>query len=140
MAIPQPICTRLPPSLADEIDAFLFEYGYGPSKGLRQIVLEWVVLNRFETLEFRGGAFGRRAAVRGGPEVWEVIFVSQQLPGREKDLFRHFGWLDRDAVLHALEYYSEFPDEIDDILVLNERIARGTRRGQGDSSAGGNRR
>jgi uncharacterized protein (DUF433 family) len=127
MAIPQPICTRLPPSLIDEIDGFLFENGYGPSRGLRQIVLEWVVLNRFETLEFRGGPFGRRVAVRGGPEVWEIIFISQGLPGRHDDLFRHFGWLDRDAVLHALEYYSEFPDEIDEILLLNERIARGMR-------------
>lgn len=124
MAVPQPICTRLPPPLIDEIDSFLFDNGYGPSAGLRRIVQEWIALNRFPNLEFRSGPFGRRAALRGGPEVWEIVSVWQGLPGRADEIFRHFGWLDRDPIMQAIDYYQDFPEEIDEILHLNERLAR----------------
>jgi uncharacterized protein (DUF433 family) len=124
MPIPQPICTRLTPPLIDEIDTFIYEHGYGPSAGLRRIVQEWLALNRFPGLEFRSGPFGRRAALRGGPEVWEIVSVWQRLPGHADEIFRHFGWLDRDAILQALDFYQDFPQEVDEVLRLNERLVQ----------------
>lgn len=123
MAIPQPICTRLAPPVLDEIDSFIYDHGYGPSAGLRRIVEEWVALNRFPLLEFRSGLFGRRAALRGGPEAWEIVSVWQRLPGRTDEVYRHFGWLEREAIRQALDYYQDFPADIDEILRLNERVA-----------------
>jgi hypothetical protein len=33
-------------------------------------------MDRYPKLEFRDGTFERRAALRDGPEVWEIVFFS----------------------------------------------------------------
>lgn len=121
MALPRPICTRLPPDLEAALEARLGELGWAPSEGLRAIVREWLIGGRFPALEFRDTALGRRAAIRGGPEVWEVASVSG--PGRADRVRRHFSWVPAPALEEALAYAEEFPDEIDRIIELNARLA-----------------
>ena len=121
-----PLCTRLPEDLDAEVRAFFERQGLGPSRGLRRIVEEWVMLERFPLLEFRTGVFGRRAAVRGGPEVWEIVTVSRRYgPDRER-LYSHFSWLDAASLDQALAFYKTRPADVDRILAENERITGGT--------------
>jgi uncharacterized protein (DUF433 family) len=119
----QLISTRLPAWLGREVRDFGREYGRGPSTALRLIVEEWWTRWRLPDVEFREDAFGRRPAVQGGPEVWEIVSVWRGL-GEDRDaLRRYFEWLDPGRLDQALEYYERFRDEVDATIAENERIA-----------------
>lgn len=122
MKLPRPLCARLSPQLEEDLAVFFEEHGWGPSEGLRVVIEEWIAARAIPDIEFRSGALGRRAAVRGGPEVWEVVSVAHEASAHD-DVFEHFSWLDRERVRAALEYYERFPDRIDAILERNERLA-----------------
>jgi uncharacterized protein (DUF433 family) len=70
---------------------------------------------------FRDGPTGRRAALAGGPDVWEVIAAvrASGLDGEEAlTAAARWGSLSLPQVRTAARYYAEYPEEID------ERIAR----------------
>ena len=117
-----PICVRLPADIESEIRATFEDLRVGPSTGLRIIVEEWLALTRFPDVEFRDTPFGRRAAIKGGPEIWEIIRLWQSYQ-TIAELYEHFGWLDRDAVDQATNYYLDFPTTVDDILEENDRVS-----------------
>jgi hypothetical protein len=80
---------------------------------------------------FRPGPTGRRAALSGGPDVWEVIAALNAIREEEPevdrsslldDLSRVTG-LSPALVGVALRYYAAFPDEIDERIVLNKEVA-----------------
>lgn len=119
-----PLCTRLPTNLDEEVRSFFERHGLGPSQGLRKIVEEWAILQRFPSLEFREGVFGRRAAVRSGPEVWEIVSAARRYGPDREVLYSHFSWLEPASLDEALEFYHALPADVDRILTENERIAR----------------
>lgn len=122
MTLPRPICVRLAADLEARLEAFFRERGWGPSEGMRHVVREWVALDAHAWLEFRDTPFGRRAAIRGGPEVWELIQTWERV-GRDQDrLYRHFGWLEPTAIDEALAYYRGFPEAVDQVLERNARF------------------
>ena len=65
---------------------------------------------------FRGGPAGRRAALVGGPDVWEVARVLRETSGAEEKRIQRTAEL-TDLPIHmvrtAARYYREFPGEID---------------------------
>lgn len=67
-------------------------------------------------ITFRNGPTGRRAALAGGPDVWEVvdgvIGGDIPVPDRVDRAVELFGW-SRARVEAALAYYAEYPEEID---------------------------
>ena len=66
---------------------------------------------------------GRRAGLAGGPDVWEVIGAlrSSELEGDEAiRATAEWSGLSVRQVRDSLGYYSEFPDEIDERIRLNE--------------------
>ena len=80
---------------------------------------------------FRSGPAGRRAAIAGGPDVWEVISLLRSLDSRgEKAIDEAATWLSlpEDQIRLALAYYGDFPDEIDRRIRDNERAAERARR------------
>ncbi len=126
MALPRPICVRLPADLEERLEAFFRERGWGPSEGMKHVVREWAAAGAHAWLEFRDTPFGRRAAIRGGPEVWELIQTWERV-GRDLDrLSRHFGWLERTVIADALAYYRDFPEEVDEVLERNARFELGS--------------
>ena len=122
MSLPRPLCTRIPPELELELESRFADLDWSPSEGLRAIVREWLVLGRFPGLEFRDTAVGRRAALRGGPEVWEVVAVSDGDLARAQS---HFDWVAAAALSEALAYAEEYPAEIRRIIDRNRRLAGG---------------
>jgi hypothetical protein len=75
---------------------------------------------------FRGGPGGRRAALVGGPDVWEVARVLREAPGTDEERIRRtaeFTDLPVHAVRAAARYYGEFPGEIDHWIEAVDREA-----------------
>lgn len=72
---------------------------------------------------FRSGPAGRRAALAGGPDVWEICWAARQI-GSGKQVAEHLAdelSLTPDRVAVALRYAAEFPAEIEARIELHER-------------------
>lgn len=80
---------------------------------------------------FRPGPTGRRAALSGGPDVWEIIGALHAIRAEDPDLAGHqlvdelgdVTGLDAARVSIALRYYAAFPDEIDERIAGNREVA-----------------
>jgi uncharacterized protein (DUF433 family) len=82
-------------------------------------------------ITFRPGPTGRRAALAGGPDVWEVISALKALRHEspsfgEEDLRESLAevtGLSAAQVTAALRYYAAYPVEIDERIAVNEAEA-----------------
>lgn len=81
-----------------------------------ELIDEGLRVRRHPLITFRSGPTGRRAALVGGPDVWEVVaglIGGDVSPAdRERRAVEVFG-LRPEQVDAALAYYAEFTDEID---------------------------
>jgi|1185.fasta_scaffold38015_1 uncharacterized protein (DUF433 family) len=119
-----PITTRLPEWLEAELNGAFAAAGEGRSEGLRRIAEEWWTLEHFPAIEFRDGVTGRRASLRGGPDVWEIAMVARDLGDDREGLYAHFGWIAREHLDQALAYAEKFAAEVNERVELNERVGR----------------
>ena len=136
MPLPRPICTRLPPDLEAELESRFRDLDWSPSEGLRAVVAEWLAGDRFAALEFRDTVVGRRAAVRDGPEVWEIAAVALSEPDTTPETWigvwsgpvpprvrEHFSWVAPDGLEQALRFAAAYPDDVVRIIERNRRLA-----------------
>ena len=75
---------------------------------------------------FRDGPAGRRAAVAGGPDVWEVIETLKDtgLAGEQAiAATAEWGVLTHAQVHAAVRYYADFRDEVDARILHNSEEA-----------------
>jgi uncharacterized protein (DUF433 family) len=73
-------------------------------------------------ITFRDGPAGRRVALSGGPDVWEVIETLQGtgLTGEEAvAATAKWGHLTSAQVRMAVRYYAEYRDEVDERIAFN---------------------
>ena len=74
----------------------------------------------FPDVLFTDGPTGRRATLRRGPDVWEII-EPYIVAGRDiaalRESFPHLG---EGALQTALRYYERYPAEIDARITLNQ--------------------
>lgn len=119
----KPLTTRLPEWLERELRTLFRERGLGPSEGLRRVAEEWWVMKTFPAIEFRDGPAGRRAAIRGGPDVWEIVLVANEIEDRG-ELEAHFDWVEPDSIAQALSCYDRHPEPVDGMIEENARVAR----------------
>ena len=132
MPLPRPLCTRLPSDLESELEERFFELDWSASRGLREIAREWLAVQRFPTIEFRDTPAGRRAGLRGGPEVWEVAAAAGPSRAMSAALGQRLAWVSAEALDEALCYARASPDEIDRIILREERLS--SRRGSNPNS------
>jgi len=73
-------------------------------------------------ITFRGGPAGRRAAVVGGPDVWEVVetFLAEK---RNLGAAARYLNLPNGLVRAAVDYYADHADEIDAWIHRNQLLA-----------------
>jgi len=82
---------------------------------LDQLIVEGIDQRDYPGIVFRGPAHDRRAALVGGPDVWEVIGRLQELDGSEE---QRISLLGAESDLHpriiriALDYAADHADEI----------------------------
>jgi hypothetical protein len=88
---------------------------------LERLILEGIDALEHPGIVYRGSAPDRRAALAGGPDVWEVVARLRELPGAEEERIE---LLAKESDLHprqirlALEFAVRHPDDVD------RRIAR----------------
>ncbi|WP_423926655.1 hypothetical protein [Candidatus Palauibacter sp.] len=124
MSLPRPLCTRLSREVESELERIFFEQQWTPSEGLRAILREWLSVQRFPQIEFRETRAGRRAALRGGPEVWEVAAAAGRARAMSAAVGQRFAGTRTEALEEALAYAKAYADEIDPIIAREERLAR----------------
>jgi len=71
---------------------------------------------------FRDGPAGRRAAVAGGPDVWEIVgsFLAE---GSDASAAADYLSLPVRLVHVAVGYYAEYPEEVNAWLERNQALA-----------------
>ena len=123
MPLPRPLCTRLPIEVESALEQCFYEQGWVPSEGLRAIILEWLTLDRYPKIEFRETFAGRRSALRGGPEVWEIAASAGPSRAMSAAVGQCFAGVRSDALEEALSYARAHRDEIDPIVARADRLA-----------------
>jgi len=116
----QPLTTRLPEWLDQEIRNFFNKAGLGVSTGMKQITEEWWIMRNMPTVEIRDGITGPRAALKDGPDIWQVIMVKEGYGDDLQGLSEHFGDLPMEDIETVLAFYRLFPEQIDAKLRENE--------------------
>jgi hypothetical protein len=79
-------------------------------------------VGKFRDIVFRDGPTGRRAALAGGPDVWEVMTTLKGGKARGEEAISATAELlnlTESQVWTAVRYYNVFPDEIDWRITLN---------------------
>lgn len=73
---------------------------------------------------FKSGPSGRRAALAGGPDVWEIASALRRTAGDESsrvaDLAKEFGLHERQVVL-ALDYAAAHRNEVQARIIANDQ-------------------
>jgi hypothetical protein len=92
---------------------------------VERFVSEGLAVAQHPGVVFKPGPSGRRAALAGGPDVWEIVWALRQTKGTEK---RKIAAVAADLELHeqqiviAVDYAARHPAEIEDRIALNERL------------------
>ena len=129
--MPRPTSFRLPEELLERIEAESRSVGASITQLVSSLLDEGLKTRRFPGVVYRSGPVGRRAALVGGPDVWEVGRDLSTAPGRGMDRVENLvaeTGLTTASVLLAADFYASFPEEIDALIDADERAAEEVRR------------
>lgn len=91
---------------------------------IERFVREGLAIAAHPGIVFKPGPSGRRAALAGGPDVWEIAAALRHVKGREAKrvvaLAEQFGLHERQVVI-ALNYAAAHRDEIEARVRINDR-------------------
>ena len=114
------------PDVSERLKAAAAVEGRSTSELAEELIDEGLRLRRHPLIIFRDGPAGRRAALTGGRDVWEVIggLLHGDVPmaDRVDRAVAEFG-LRRQLVEAALAYYAEFKQEVDSWIAANNNEA-----------------
>jgi hypothetical protein len=122
----QPTSFRLPPDLMRRIDAEAAQRGTTMTRLVSSLLDEGLKAGRFPGVVYRDGPAGRRAALAGGPDVWEVVRAVRATPGRGEARVRRVAReteIPERLVRLAIEFAAAFPEEVDERIRLDEEAA-----------------
>ena len=100
--------------------------GTNKSRLAERYVDEGTRMDEHPGIVFRGGPTGRRAALAGGPDVWELLATLKSGKARGEEAISATAELlnlTESQVRTAVRYYSAFTDEIDRRIALNTEDA-----------------
>jgi len=100
--------------------------GTNKSRLAERYVDEGTRMDEHPGIVFRGGPTGRRAALAGGPDIWELMATLKSGKARgEKAILATAELLNLtdSQVRTAVRYYGAFSDEIDRRIALNTEDA-----------------
>jgi hypothetical protein len=106
---------RLSETARDRLASRAAQEGTNSTVLLEQLIMEGVDQRDYPGIVFRGPAHDRRAALAGGPDLWEVVSRLQDLDGSQE---RRISLLAEESDLHprlirlALDYVAEHPDDV----------------------------
>ena len=124
--MPRPTSFRLPEDLLERIDNEATSAGSSATTLVASILDEGLKTRRFPGIVYRDGPTGRRAAVVGGPDVWEIIRALRQTPGKDERRVRTLAeelGLSATQIRLAIDFYGVNPAEVDDRIAADDLAA-----------------
>ncbi|MGH3585354.1 MAG: hypothetical protein ACRDQ0_03435 [Pseudonocardia sp.] len=121
-----PLSIRFEQSLLTRLRRRAAAHDTTPSGLAQRLVDEGLRAQEHPGVVFRDGPSGRRAALAGGPDVWEVVVALRDSAARGEAAITAAGaemGLSVAQVKTALDYYGSYPDEVDEQVAENERAA-----------------
>jgi len=115
---------RLEDKLRARLAATAEAEGTSVTSLVEQFVREGLAVAEHPGVVFKPGPSGRRAALAGGPDVWEIASALRHTSGTEAQrvaaLAQEFGLAERQVVI-ALNYAAAHREEIDVRIQANDR-------------------
>lgn len=121
-----PRSIRFDESTLEKLTAYAARHpGLTHSSAAAMLVEEGLRMDAHPGVVFRDGPAGRRAALAGGPDVWEVIRAIQQARAEVSgeaaiQLVADETSMSPATIRVAVGYYATYPDDIDDIIARTE--------------------
>ena len=110
------ISIRMPDETLEQLEATAEARGETRSALTQRYIDEGLRMDRHPGIVFRPGPAGRRPGLTGGPDVWEVVQVVRNVePRGDRAIAEAASWqgLAATQVRIAMEYYADYPAEID---------------------------
>lgn len=115
---------RLPDDLREHLVSVAEREHTTVTELIEQFVREGLACAEHPGIVFKPGPSGRRAALAGGPDVWEILSALRHTRGTEARrvaaVAEQFGIHERQVVL-ALNYAAAHRDEIDERVRANDQ-------------------
>lgn len=127
-----PRSVRFEETVLARLDRYVKEHpGSSSSSVANMFIDESLRAYEHPGIVFRPGPTGRRAALAGGPDVWEVVSALQDIRAESPDLtgellgadLAEVTGLSAGQVAVALRYYAAYPAETDERIAANREIA-----------------
>ena len=119
---------RIPPELAKRVAERARPWpAQSDSEIYRQVIDEWDRLQEHPGIRYVDGPAGRRAALVGGPDVWEVVDTLRAYESNRERMLGDYPWLSAEMLEIAIRYGDSFPEEIDAFIDSNVRAAEALR-------------
>lgn len=115
------VSVRLDDRLAERLRLRARAAGESLSDRLRRYAEEGSRRDEHPLITFRDGPAGRRAAVVGGPDVWEIVMWLEDLSGEEDavSVLTVEQSLARPLIDAALRYQDAYPEEVEARIALH---------------------
>lgn len=114
---------RLPDDLRERLARAAEQQDTTVSALIERYAREGLAVDEHPGVVFKPGPAGRRAALAGGPDVWEVVAALQEVTGTEQErietVAEQLGLHPRQVAI-ALSYAAEHPEEITQRVAANE--------------------
>ena len=126
-ALPKPFSIRMSRGTLARLESDARRRGEPKARTAERLIDEGLRMEDHPGIVFRDGPTGRRAALAGGPDVWEVIETLKNtgLPGeRAIEATAKWGNLTPAEVRIVIRYYGDFQDEIDERVLVNRKEAQ----------------
>ena len=115
---------RLPEDLRERIAAAAEQQGTTLTALVERYTREGLAIDAHPGIVFKPGPSGRRAALSGGADVWEIVSALRTTTGPEQDrvatVADQLGIHPREVTI-ALAYAADHPDEIEERIAANQR-------------------
>lgn len=127
-----PRSVRFDQGVLSRLDEYVKEHpGSSSSSVANMFIDESLRAYEHPGIVFRAGPTGRRAALAGGPDIWEVIAALNAIRDESPDLDGNYlinelatvTGLSEARVNVVLRYYAAYPAEIDERIVHNVEVA-----------------
>lgn len=125
-ATQKPFSIRMSPQTLARLGVGAQRRGEAKARTAERLIDEGLRMEDHPGIVFRDGPAGRRAALAGGPDVWEVVkALKETWPSQEQAIAGAMQWgnLSRAQVDVAIRYYADFRDEVEERIAHNREEA-----------------
>jgi len=121
-AAQKPFSIRMSELTLTRLDRGARRRGEAKARTAERLIDEGLRMEDHPGIVFKDGPAGRRAALAGGPDVWEVVQTLRAtgLSGEQAvAATAEWGNLSHAQVNVAVRYYADFPGEVDERITYN---------------------